>query len=51
MASFMQNWWRKHDMDADGKGCFFIFGLVLLGCFLLGCAFMGFLWFLANLMF
>ena len=24
MASFMQNWWDKHDMDRDGKGCFFI---------------------------
>ncbi|QKY78618.1 membrane protein [Streptomyces phage Dryad] len=26
----MQNWWRKHDMDRDGKGCFFIV-LVLAG--------------------
>lgn len=24
MASYMRNWWRKHDMDRDGKGCFFI---------------------------
>lgn len=21
MASFMKNWWDKHDMDRDGKGC------------------------------
>lgn len=28
MASFMQNWWDKHDMDRDGKGCFFM----MLGC-------------------
>lgn len=24
MASYMENWWKKHDMDRDGKGCFFI---------------------------
>jgi hypothetical protein len=30
MASYMQNWWRKHDMDRDGKGCFFI-AMVIAG--------------------
>lgn len=23
MTSYAKNWWRKHDMDKDGKGCFF----------------------------
>lgn len=27
MASFIQNWWDKHEMDKDGKGC-------ALGCML-----------------
>jgi len=30
MASFAENWWRKHEMDRDGKGCFFIV-LVIAG--------------------
>ena len=49
MASFMENWWRKHDMDRDGKGCAFIFMLLMLGFFLLGCAAMGAMWLLVHL--
>jgi hypothetical protein len=33
MASFAKNWWAKHDMDRDGKGCAFIV-LVLGGAIL-----------------
>lgn len=33
MASFAKNWWRKHDMDRDGKGCFFV-ALVIAGALL-----------------
>lgn len=36
MASYMSNWWRKHDMDKDGKGCCLIATAVLLGAFLAG---------------
>jgi len=33
MASFTKNWWAKHDMDRDGKGCFFIV-MVIAGALL-----------------
>lgn len=29
MTSFAKNWWAKHDMDRDGKGCFAV--LLVLG--------------------
>jgi hypothetical protein len=29
MANFARNWWRKHDMDKDGKGCALI---AMFGC-------------------
>jgi hypothetical protein len=41
MASFAKNWWEKHDMDRDGKGCFAIV-IGILGCaFIAGGAFFG----------
>lgn len=41
MASFMQNWWTKHDMDRDGKGCFLIALAIIGGIFLAGCVTAG----------
>jgi len=29
VTSFAKNWWRKHDMDRDGKGCFAV--LLVIG--------------------
>lgn len=43
MASFMQNWWRKHDMDKDGKGCCLIALGIIGGVFLAGVATAGLL--------
>ena len=43
MTSFMDNWWREHDMDQDAKGCGL---LAMFGCLVvivLGASFMGFL--------
>jgi hypothetical protein len=36
MASFAKNWWEKHDMDRDGKGCCLIMTLVLALVFIGG---------------
>lgn len=43
MASYMENWWRKHDMDKDGKGCCLIFMLFVLAVFIAGGSFACFL--------
>lgn len=41
MASYMSNWWRKHDMDRDGKGCCLIVLAMIAGVFLAGCTIAG----------
>lgn len=43
MASFAENWWRKHDMDRDGKGCALGCMAVVLVIFVLGISFGCFL--------
>jgi hypothetical protein len=43
MASYMQNWWRKHDMDRDGKGCALIAMFGCCGVFAIGVSFGCFL--------
>lgn len=43
MASYMQNWWRKHDMDKDGKGCALGCMFVVLAIFVIGGSFGAFL--------
>lgn len=41
MASYMNNWWRKHDMDRDGKGCFLIVMGIVGGVFVAGGTIVG----------
>jgi hypothetical protein len=41
MASFAKNWWEKHEMDRDGKGCCLIATLILLFVFLAGAVGVG----------
>jgi len=41
MASFMKNWWDKHDMDRDGKGCCLIMTGILALAFLGGMTIAG----------
>lgn len=41
MTSFAKNWWDKHDMDRDGKGCCLIATLVLCGVFVAGVVSVG----------
>lgn len=43
MASYMKNWWDKHDMDRDGKGCFLILMAIVGGVFLAGAGTMALL--------
>lgn len=43
MASFAKNWWEKHDMDRDGKGCALGCMLVAAILFAAGVSFGGFL--------
>lgn len=43
MASFVKNWWDKHDMDRDGKGCALGCMLVVFAVFMLGGSFGAFL--------
>lgn len=43
MASYMSNWWRKHDMDKDGKGCGLIAIFGCMGVLVLGGSFAAFL--------
>lgn len=41
MASYIENWWKKHDMDKDGKGCalgcLLVFVVVFVGGVSFGC--------------
>lgn len=43
MASYMENWWRKHDMDRDGKGCALIVLGIIGGVFVAGGTIVGLL--------
>lgn len=43
MANFARNWWDKHEMDKDGKGCCLIFMVLMLAVFILGGSFAAFL--------
>lgn len=43
MASFVKNWWEKHDMDKDAKGCGLIAIFGCLGVTVLGGSFVCFL--------